>query len=298
MRLLTHDQVSDLPSKPFEPRMPYTPACLLSRPTEPEYQKPGIFNKRKAEESNAALKADYETRLEAYEAEKRACDEEKARAEAEYETQMKAYNQQLEQRNRMIRKAAEGNLQGELKKMEGSGEANREAAIQSPALMFVKREIEAAEENAVAAMAMRKALYSQDVIHPKYANFLAVCTIFDYLDTYRCEELAGPNGAYNLYESELRANTIISKLEGIEKKLDDIQVAQYSVYMALTSMGASLASIDDKMDKAVAELSAMSKGVASIEKSSAATAYHAEAAARYAEINAEIAAAPSFGIIF
>lgn len=121
MRLLTHDQVSDLPSKPFEPRMPYTPACLLSRPTEPEYQKPGIFNKRKVEESNAALKADYETRLEAYEAEKRACDEEKARAEAEYETQMKAYNQQLEQRNRMIRKAAEGNLQGELKKMEGSG---------------------------------------------------------------------------------------------------------------------------------------------------------------------------------
>ena len=165
-------------------------------------------------------------------------------------------------------------------------------------MIFVRGEIESAEKSALDGMTFLSALYARGVVHPNYANFLAVCTIYDYLDTGRCTELTGPNGAYNLYESELRANTIISKLESIEGKLDDIRDAQYSAYATLTNVESSLASISGKMASAIGELSGISKGVEAIEKSSAATAYHAEAAAHYAKVNAEIAAAPSFGIIF
>lgn len=62
-------------------------------------------------------------------------------------------------------------------------------------------------------------LYSMNIIHPKYRNFVAVAQFLEYLDTGRCTELEGPNGAYNLYETELRANIIIDKLDDIATQL-------------------------------------------------------------------------------
>lgn len=62
-------------------------------------------------------------------------------------------------------------------------------------------------------------LYAQDIIHPKYRNFLAIAQIYEYFDTGRCTELGGANGAYNLYESELRQNIIIDRLDVIVSQL-------------------------------------------------------------------------------
>ena len=62
-------------------------------------------------------------------------------------------------------------------------------------------------------------MYDKKIIHPKYQNIVAMAQIYEYFDTGRCTELEGPNGAYNLYESELRANIIIDNLSEIATQL-------------------------------------------------------------------------------
>lgn len=46
------------------------------------------------------------------------------------------------------------------------------------------------------------------VIYPKYLTLPAVTTIYEYLESGRCDSLAGANGSYNLYESEFEASTL------------------------------------------------------------------------------------------
>lgn len=72
--------------------------------------------------------------------------------------------------------------------------------------------------------------YSKDIIFPKYRNLPALTMIYEYLSTGRCSELTGPNGAYNLYESELRQNTIISQLNIVISQLESIRYNQYVLY--------------------------------------------------------------------
>lgn len=77
-------------------------------------------------------------------------------------------------------------------------------------------------------------LYSMDIIHPKYRNFVAVAQFLEYLDTGRCTELEGPNGAYNLYEAELRANIIIDKLDDIAMQLSVYNQNMSTLISAIT----------------------------------------------------------------
>jgi hypothetical protein len=76
-------------------------------------------------------------------------------------------------------------------------------------------------------------LYNLDIIFPKYRNFLAVNQISEYIDSGRCSELEGANGAYNLYESELRQNIIIDKLETVINQLEQIKQNQFYIYQAM-----------------------------------------------------------------
>lgn len=78
-----------------------------------------------------------------------------------------------------------------------------------------------------------KAFYAQDVVFPKYRNLVAMTTINEYLMSGRCTELEGPNGAYNLYEMELRQNIVIAQLSNILKNLEQIKSNQYTLYQEL-----------------------------------------------------------------
>ena len=52
------------------------------------------------------------------------------------------------------------------------------------------------------ALQIRSDLYSCNVIFSKYRTLPAIASILEYLESGRCEALSGPDGAYNLYESE------------------------------------------------------------------------------------------------
>ena len=92
-------------------------------------------------------------------------------------------------------------------------------------------------------------LYTQNLIHPKYRNFVAVSQICEYFETGRCDTLTGPNGAYNLFEAELRANVIIIKLDNILEKLDDIKSMQYMIYEAIMTTNSLLGSISNELSQ-------------------------------------------------
>ena len=76
-------------------------------------------------------------------------------------------------------------------------------------------------------------LYDKDYIFPKYRNMVAMSTIYEYFVTGRVNELTGPNGAYNLYEQELRQNLIINNLETINTQLETIKNNQFTLYTEL-----------------------------------------------------------------
>ena len=79
----------------------------------------------------------------------------------------------------------------------------------------------------------RDNLYSADIVYSKYRNLIAISTIYEYFASGRCSELEGPNGAYNLYENELRANIIIGSLGQIISDLQQIKNGQFALYQEL-----------------------------------------------------------------
>ena len=76
-------------------------------------------------------------------------------------------------------------------------------------------------------------LYDLDIIHKHYREIIPVASFYQYFDTGRCSSFDGPDGAYNLYEAELRQNMIINQLDKVIERLDAIKNTQKALYYAL-----------------------------------------------------------------
>lgn len=92
------------------------------------------------------------------------------------------------------------------------------------------------------AEALQK-LYDMDIIYPKYRNFVAVAQLYEYLESGRCTTLEGYEGAYNLYEAELRQSIIINQLDKIIQTLEEIRDVQYAIYQAIKDATAVIGSV-------------------------------------------------------
>ena len=82
--------------------------------------------------------------------------------------------------------------------------------------------------------------YDTNIIFPKYRNFVAVSSFYEYISSGRCATLEGHEGAYNIFENELRQNIIIGKLEEVVDKLDAIEQNQYMLYSAIERSNANV----------------------------------------------------------
>ncbi len=76
-------------------------------------------------------------------------------------------------------------------------------------------------------------LYSINIIFPKYRNLIAISSFYEYFESGRCNTLTGHEGAYNIYESEIRLNHIVDQLDVVIEKLDAIKRNQYMLYDAI-----------------------------------------------------------------
>lgn len=79
-------------------------------------------------------------------------------------------------------------------------------------------------------------MYSKGIIYRKYCTLPALTSIYEYFVTGRCTELTGPHGAYNLYEDELRKDTVISQLNAVIENLEQIRNNQYMLYQQVKAI--------------------------------------------------------------
>lgn len=76
-------------------------------------------------------------------------------------------------------------------------------------------------------------LYDVGVVYSKYRALVPIVMFCEYLESGRCEVLEGHEGAYNIYENELRQNIIIAKLDVVINRLDQIKQNQYMLADAI-----------------------------------------------------------------
>ena len=86
--------------------------------------------------------------------------------------------------------------------------------------------------------------YSENIIYDKYRALVPVCTFYEYIASGRCSQLEGHEGAYNLYENELRLNIIVDKLDDIIDRLDTIASSQSAILNAINESTARLDSLE------------------------------------------------------
>ena len=129
---------------------------------------------------------------------------------------------------------------------------------------------------------IREKFYARDVIYPKYQNLPALTSIYEYFITGRCEELIGPHGAYNMYEDEMRKDTVISQLNTVIANLEQIKQNQYMLYQQVKAIQNTASEIGNELAQirgytaALTELSAMNAyyNAVSARNSRIITAYH------------------------
>lgn len=119
--------------------------------------------------------------------------------------------------------------------------------------------------------------YNKNVVHITYRNLLAISSIYEYLSSGRCYTLEGHEGAYNLFENEVRQNIIISKLDEVIYHLEQIERNQHMLYTAIKENNASIQRLTQEMYKVADNLQR-------IESSNQIIAYNSKIAAKNSEI--------------
>ena len=86
-------------------------------------------------------------------------------------------------------------------------------------------------------------LYALNIVHPKYRSLIPITMFCEYMETGRCNSLEGHEGAYNIYEQEVRLDRIATKLDVIIQKLDSIRENQYDLYQLLSQTNSTVSKV-------------------------------------------------------
>ncbi len=143
---------------------------------------------------------------------------------------------------------AEHKYQTELQAYEAEKAAYDEAyhshmSLAKKKFQVASGEVSQMEQSLAETQDLLQRLYAVDVIFPKYRSLVPISIMCEYFLTGRCTELTGPNGAYNLYEAELRQNLIINKLDQIVENLEAIRDSQYMLYSELRTLNKTASDI-------------------------------------------------------
>ena len=138
-------------------------------------------------------------------------------------------------------------------------------------------QIEALNQKKIEIASTLNKLYGMNIIYPKYRNFIAVTTFYEYFNSGICSVLEGHEGAYNKYEIEIRLNAIIYKLDDIIGRLDKIRLRQYELYNAICAGNRIAENIYNQSIKGSEVINNISDNIAII-------AYSNEVAAKNTEI--------------
>ncbi len=278
--------------RPAEPVQP-------QKPQEPVMQTPGLFNKKRVLAENAQAIAQYEINLKQYNEEYRIYQESLAdyrRMVEEIENKEQTiYMDELEKEKQNHQRKCE------LAKQEWEQAVavfeDKKKNLVTPeilAIQLVNNEIEQVEELLKKLYVAKNKAYACGVIFEKYHYFVAVSMFYEYLASGRCASLEGPDGAYNIYEAEIRANIVISQMAEIVNSLEKIKDNQFMIYKAINEVNKELSRLNSGMDTLVSEMGKMNESVESIATAAETISYNTGVTAYYAKKNAELTDALGF----
>ncbi len=106
------------------------------------------------------------------------------------------------------------------------------------------------------------ALYNMNLIPMKYRNFVAVSTMYDYLENRRCTVIDGYGGIFATYENDVKLGLIITNLIDINKKLNIVIENQQMLYTEMKNANYHLSNISADVRKIEAHTSQIEKSAA------------------------------------
>lgn len=136
-----------------------------------------------------------------------------------------------------------------------------------------KRGLQRIESLYSATQTVLNKYYSYDIIYPKYRDFVAVSTFYEYLSSGRCTSLAE---AYNMYEDELIKKLMLRKLDDIIERLDSIRDNQYMLYTAIQDINNNTRKLTEIMSKSVDSLENIDNNINMIEYHNSITSQNSE----------------------
>lgn len=90
----------------------------------------------------------------------------------------------------------------------------------------------------------RAKLYSENILPEKYRSYSAVATLYEYLETGRCNTIQGHGGIYDTYEVDFRQGLIIENLREINQRLKNIESNQRLLYQEMRQANNTLSYIN------------------------------------------------------
>ena len=276
----------------------YQPRVAVGYPQQPKapiLTKPGLFNRKKVEAENKLLTEKYEEELKEYRTKVKACDEKKiALSESMRENAILNAKKNVQVAKEALTQA-EIEMKIEIEKIEQASTILLPSPSSSIIEELLEKEVKETEDLIQKTLVTRNKLYAYDIIFVKYRNVVALSSFYEYLISGRCTTLEGADGAYNIYENEIRLDHVIDQLDTVISSLEDIKKNQYMMYTELQKINSSLQSLNSKMSTALnsirsieANTAEMNTHLEHISKNSDVIAYNTAATAYYSKINAEL----------
>lgn len=161
-------------------------------------------------------------------------------------------NEEIQQRNMMLKKNSETRV------------------------MILKKELISLKEMYKQTAETLERYYQEDIIFVKYRNLIAVSSFYEYFISGRCSCLEGHEGAYNIFENEIRQNVIISKLDEVISHLESIEQVQYMLYSAIQESNRETEKISKEVFNMAYNLKKIENSTALIEYNNRITAENTE----------------------
>lgn len=92
-------------------------------------------------------------------------------------------------------------------------------------------------------------IYSENILAPKYRNFTAVATLYEYIDTGRCTTIQGHGGIYDTYETEKIHIEQLRQMVQMNKTLSKIESNQRLICRELMNVNQTLSRISSSLDE-------------------------------------------------
>lgn len=150
---------------------------------------------------------------------------------------------------------------------------NQRVEIENGKKEILLQEINSIKESLEETKNTLRKVYEVGILYKKYWSIIPVTRFYEYFESGRSNTFKGHEGAYEIYEKEIRLDRISGKLDDIISRLDRIREGQFQLYQV----------INEGNQKVEALFGSVKESMNRIESSAQITAYNTHVSAQNSE---------------